>query len=80
MGKLGTTFNIQKYTDSLGESKHVVDTLFGKRGDDTLELYARMVARLVSPKSIKPIVVSLALSDPSLDHSEEMKKIIEKIL
>ena len=80
MGKLGTTFNIKKYTDSNGEAKQVVDTVFGKRGDTTLELYARMVARLVSPKSIKPIIVSLALNNPSLDHREDMNKMIEQIL
>ena len=27
MGKLGTTFNIKKYTDSNGEAKQVVDTV-----------------------------------------------------
>ena len=80
MGKLGTTFNIKKYTDSNGEAKQVVDAVFGKRGDTTLELYARMVARLVSPKSIKPIIVSLALNNPSLDHREDMNKMIEQIL
>ena len=68
------------YVDGFGEMKHVVNTVFGKRGDENLELFARMVARMVSPKTPKPLTVSLALKDASLEQHEDMKRLIESIL
>ena len=80
VGKMGTILDIKKYVDGFGEMKHVVNTVFGKRGDENLELFARMVARMVSPKTPKPITVSLALKDASLEQHEDMKRLIESIL
>ena len=79
VGKMGTILDIKKYVDGFGEMKHVVNTVFGKRGDENLELFARMVARMISPKTPKPITVSLALKDASLEHREDMKRLIESI-
>ena len=79
VGKMGTVLDIKKYVDGFGEMKQIVNTVFGKRGDERLELYARMVARMISPKTPKPITVSLALKDASLEHREDMKRLIESI-
>ena len=79
VGKMGTVLDIKKYVDGFGEMKQIVNTVFGKRGDENLELYARMVARMISPKTPKPVTVSLALKDASLEHREDMKRLIESI-
>ena len=42
VGKMGTVLDIKKYVDGFGEMKQIVNTVFGKRGDENLELYARM--------------------------------------
>ena len=78
VGKMGTVLDIKKYVDGFGEMKQIVNTVFGKRGDERLELYAHGGSHDIS-KNSKPITVSLALKDASLEYREDMKRLIESI-